>query len=179
MMKIWNGVLALGLAVAIGMGIWNYVSRSEIAYVTTGTLINEYLGMQEANEIYQQQRSEWQSNLDSLKRGVNTAIKNYKMDSVNLTESEKIERKSNLLRMQQGFYTYSNTMAEKVAQAEEKMTMGVLNQINSYISEYGKAHGYTIILGTSSSGNILYGDEAIDITEEILEGLNKTYKGDE
>ncbi len=41
--------------------------------------------------------------------------------------------------------------------------------------EYGKEHGFDLILATTQSGNILYGAEAIDLTNELLVVINKRY----
>ena len=56
------------------------------------------------------------------------------------------------------------------------MMEGVLNQVNSFVQDYGRKKGYDVIFGTTLSGNILYGKEVIDITNEVVEGLNQTYK---
>jgi outer membrane protein len=54
----------------------------------------------------------------------------------------------------------------------------VLNQVNSYVKEYAKKHNYDIVYGTTMDGNILYGKEQYDITDDVLEYLNKQYRGE-
>jgi outer membrane protein len=44
------------------------------------------------------------------------------------------------------------------------------------VEEYGKENGYDLILGTTTSGNILYGTEKKDITEQVLNALNNAYE---
>ena len=55
------------------------------------------------------------------------------------------------------------------------MTQGVLSQINSLAQQYGKEHGFDLILSTTQSGSILYGDDAIDLTKDLLATLNRNY----
>lgn len=51
----------------------------------------------------------------------------------------------------------------------------MLAEINAYIKQYGKAQGYTFILGATESGNIVYAADGTDITSEVLKGLNDQY----
>ena len=44
------------------------------------------------------------------------------------------------------------------------------------IREYGKKKGYSLIIGANDSGNLLYGSESKDITNDVLEYLNQQYK---
>lgn len=42
-----------------------------------------------------------------------------------------------------------------------------LDSLNSLISEWGKARGYGLILGTSDTPTILYGDSTLDVTDSL------------
>ena len=50
------------------------------------------------------------------------------------------------------------------------------NQIDAFIKIYAKENGFDLIVGTTSSGNVLYGADGIDVTEELLKALNEQYK---
>ena len=50
------------------------------------------------------------------------------------------------------------------------------DSITNFIKEYNATKGYDFIL-TRVGDEILYANEAYDITEEIVEGLNQRYKG--
>jgi len=58
----------------------------------------------------------------------------------------------------------------------KKVTQTVINDINDYVKEYGKEHGYKIIFGASGGGNIMYADDSSDLTNEVLKGLNSEYE---
>lgn len=53
----------------------------------------------------------------------------------------------------------------------------IFKKINDYLTGYSKEHGYSYIFSYSRNANIfLYQDPAYDITAEVIEGLNATYK---
>lgn len=50
-------------------------------------------------------------------------------------------------------------------------------RINSYAQQFSKEKNYKLIIGSSNQGDVLYADEAVDVTEELLEYANKKYEG--
>ena len=53
----------------------------------------------------------------------------------------------------------------------------ILKQLKQYIKDYGTANGYTYIFGSLDNANLLYEEEAKNITVEVTEYVNKKYKG--
>jgi len=51
----------------------------------------------------------------------------------------------------------------------------IWKRLNPYIAEYGKEKGYAYIYGANGTGNVLYADEGEDITDELIEYVNKRY----
>jgi outer membrane protein len=49
-------------------------------------------------------------------------------------------------------------------------------QIRAYIEKYNKDNKYEYVLGYSLGGGILFADKSLDVTQKIIEGLNKAYK---
>lgn len=50
-------------------------------------------------------------------------------------------------------------------------------QLNQYIKDYGKNKKCKIIFGVSGQGNIMYTKDGLDKTEEIIDYVNKRYRG--
>lgn len=50
-------------------------------------------------------------------------------------------------------------------------------RINNYTKEFSKENNYKLIIGSSNQGNVLFADESIDITTELLYYINKKYDG--
>jgi hypothetical protein len=72
---------------------------------------------------------------------------------------------------------YQEAIQKKLKEEDQKATQTVINDINDYVKEYGKKHNYDIIFGASGAGNIMYAKESTDLTEVVLEGLNKEFEG--
>ncbi len=68
-------------------------------------------------------------------------------------------------------------MAQQQVQAEGQKKIDQINEdIEDFLASYGKSNGYTYILGTSATTkSVLYGDESLDITDQVLDALNADY----
>lgn len=167
------GVAVIAGLVAYGVSYW---SSPKIAYVRIGEVINKYQGMMEAKNAYKQKMSAWQANVDTLELDYQKMVSQYNLDAPKLSASQKREQENTLQNQKGNIQNYISTLEQKAREEDEKMTQGVINQINSSIEAYGMKKGYSYVLGTTNDGNILYGVKSNDITAEVIEYLNNSYK---
>ena len=104
-------------------------------------------------------------------------FEDYKKNGKTLSKAKKQEVEKGLQAKQKQLNDYQQSISQQAQEEDQKLTQGVLNQVNSYIEEYGKENGYKIIFGANGSGTIFYGTEAINITNKVLLNLNKEYNG--
>lgn len=160
---------------ALGFGIWAKNSTPKVAYVKVAIILEKYKGLQEVRSKFQQKEADWKSSVDTLTYKFNVALAQYNQEMSKLDTEQRKSREIALQEQGMTLEKYRKSINEKADKEEDKMLQGALNQINSFIESYGKKANYTLIIGTTSAGNLLYGDEKIDITNEILEQLNKNY----
>ena len=67
-------------------------------------------------------------------------------------------------------------MGNQLRQESDVVIDSIVTKVKAYVKEYGKDNDYTYIFGSNESANIMYAKEGLDITEEILEKLNESYK---
>lgn len=150
----------------------------KIAYINTDTLMAKYQyaldlekqlkDFQAAKEnSYKQQIMKFQKDYEAYIKG---GGENMTLSQQQATEKELTER-SNRLQALEG--ELSQQIAEKTIKESEKMTKAVYNFIRDYNAQNQQ---FDLILARSfSSSPILYGNEGMDITDEIVKGLNEEY----
>jgi outer membrane protein len=163
--------------VALVVGVINFYQTPRIAYARSYDLIDKYDGMKEARMTFEAKKSAWQSNIDSLTQGLQNAIGKFNTESHSLSPAQKNELQQFLAGKEQELIHYTKAVEEKAQEEDKQMMQAVLNQVNSYVEEYGQKNGYDVILGTSVSGSVLFAGKSLDVTEEILKGLNESYHG--
>ena len=131
-----------------------------ISYVNPSKLMKGYHGAIFQHEVFQAKAKIWQQRIDSL------SAEYQVLDTAPI--ATRIGKEQQLLR-------YRNAVEKQVQQENERLTKAVLEEINAYIKQYGKEKGCTFILGATNAGNIVYAAEGTDISDDVLEGLNKQY----
>lgn len=173
----WIFLCAALVAINIGLTVWVLNRSVKVVYVRSQDLVYNYLGMKEVQNKFESQKQAWQSNLDTLKMDFQRSLSKFQEEYKHLSEQEKKTREQMLRTQENNVIQYNEAVTAKYKEEEDKMLQGVLNQVNSFVEKYGKEKGYDIILGTTLSGSLLYGENTMDITEEVLAELNKNYQG--
>ncbi|GAB5400284.1 MAG: OmpH family outer membrane protein [Aureisphaera sp.] len=175
MQKLGLPIALIALAAVIISFFYN--STSDLVYVDVNKLLEGYDRTQVERSKFEEKAKGLQANVDSLIANWQEELKTYEKERSSMTQKE-IQLKQELLsNKQQQIGSYQQAIQKQIQEEDQKATQTVINDINDYVKEYGKQHNHSIIFGASGSGNIMYADEASDLTEIVLEGLNKEYQG--
>ena len=117
---------------------------------------------------------------------------NKKRDSISQVfqmEAQAMEAQVKGMSQQKAQETYAmlqqkgQRMGQELQQEEQLLQMqgqtemdSVIQKVKKEITEFGKANGYTFILGGGEGGSVLYGADSKDVTDDILAVLNKDTK---
>jgi Skp family chaperone for outer membrane proteins len=164
------------MAIAISWLFYKSTQTPRIAYVKSADLIYGYDGMKEAQQKQQRKTEELNSGLDTLKMQFQRSVSQYNTEFSALSKNERGGREQLLGAQQENIRRYSQNIQQEIESSDKQLTQGVLNQVNAFVETYAKDKGYDIVLGTTNSGNILYGIDYMDITKEVLEAINADYR---
>jgi outer membrane protein len=174
-LKIPTIVTALLAVVVTFLLLSFFVFPSQkIAYVDSARLLNGYKAMIEARREFEKKQTTWNANVDTLMKDVQDAIKKYEKTAAAGTDKEKQLAKELITTKQKQLYDYQNATRQNAGQEEQRLTQTVLTTVNAYLLRYGKKHHYKMIL-IAAGGNIAYADPDMDLTDRIIEDLNKEY----
>ena len=119
----------------------------------------------------------WQAQYKLLQDSLEAAVKVMSKDYNSATTAKKKEMQDMLSARNQEINNFKQANIRKMDEMRQNKMKSNIEKINVYMAEYGKKHHYTIIFGTTAGGNIVYADNrAIDITEDIVKGLNERYR---
>ena len=164
------------ILVLIGIIVWVKKTTPKIAFVNSSIVVEKYLGLIEVRGIIDAKSKEWSANLDTLEIRYNKSLEKLNSAKGVLSNSQVARLEANVSNSLRNYQVYKEDVEKRLTEETEKMTQGALNQINAYIETYSKENDIDIVIGVTLSGNVLYGAERIDITKEILTGLNQSYK---
>jgi outer membrane protein len=170
-------VFALFLFSSVVFLLYKAVFKTEqIAYVDSGKIFNEYKGAADARKAFQVKSKVWQSNIDTLTGEVKNNIQKYEKSLATMSSNEQLLNRQLIQTKQKQLQDYQRAIQENAKQENDKLTQGIVVHINSFLTNYGKKNNYKLILIANPSGTIAYAREGLDITADVIEGLNSEYQ---
>ncbi|NNF01796.1 MAG: OmpH family outer membrane protein [Bacteroidia bacterium] len=143
-----------------------------IVYVNSDTLLDNF-------EFYQNLRSKLVKKQDSLEsvlayRGkkLEEEVRKYQETAGTMSASQRALTEDGLVKKEQRLYQQRDQLLEQLAQEESDMTDELHKKLYGFLSDYNEKKGYDFILGFQRGSGILHANDSLDITEEVLKGLN-------
>lgn len=167
--------LASITVVLAAVGVYSQWSNPspKLAYIESGKVLNEYKEMKVAREQFQQKTVIWKGNIDTLAAEFQSGLQHYEKDKATLSKKEQELTEQLLKGKREKWMQYQQAIEKQAAEEDQKMTAEVLNKLNTFLTAYGKEKGYMFIFGANESGNVVYANEAVNITDEVIKAINE------
>lgn len=149
-----------------------------IVYIQIDSLINQYDMFNDLKTEFQSKAEMIQSDIEKKDRSFQRDANDFrnKVDKGLVTRSQAEEMQQKLMVRQQELQEYVMQKQSEMSEEEAVMYNKVLDALNTYLDKYNKTKNYALILTTSASTNaVIKGDTALDITTDVLKGLNEEY----
>ncbi|MBR5235135.1 MAG: OmpH family outer membrane protein, partial [Bacteroidaceae bacterium] len=150
----------------------------KIAYVDIDTLLTSYNLWKDLNEDMIRKEENIRVTLNEKARDLQNDYEEFerKLNNNGFATLERAEsEQSRILKKRQDLEELQERLSNELAIESNKNNVLFRDSINSFINQYNKAKGYNIILSRLGD-NILYIDNAMNITQEVIDGLNARYK---
>lgn len=149
-----------------------------IVYIDLDTVMYRYSFALDINKEMISKEAKISATLENKRKKIEEEISQfeYRCNARTFASKEEfVQAREEIVRKEKEFMIerdelYAEWEQENMARGKE-----LRDSINNFILEHNKEKGYDFIL-TKIGDNILFANEAFDITMEIVDGLNKRYK---
>jgi outer membrane protein len=100
----------------------------------------------------------------------------YKTQRGLITRSEAQAAEQDLYAKQQNLAKLQQDLTQDLQEKQSVMNRQVINAIMEYLKQNSSQLNYKYVLGSSFGGSILYANDSLDITRNIIKGLNDEYQ---
>lgn len=150
----------------------------KIAYVDIDTLLVNYSLWIELNEEMIRKEENVRATLNEKAKSLQTDYEDFerKLNNNAFATRERAEAEQNrILKKREDLEKLQERLTNELAVENNKNSLLFRDSINAYIRDYNKEHGYNIILSRIGD-NILYIDNTMNITQEVIKGLNARHE---
>ena len=150
--------------------------KLKIAYVDLDSIQEKY-------QYYKEKMVEFDKKKEEADRQLNTAFQRIEEERIAFAKKGQAITQAEYENFQRSYQSKMQNLEEQKRNMENaistdgvKMLEELKNKINGFLETYNKEKGYSYIFSTSNSLNVLfYKDSAYNITNEVVDGLNKAY----
>lgn len=150
----------------------------KVAYINTDTIMAKYQMAIDMEAELQAYQKKLQKELEAKLSKFQSDYENYIKTGASLTLTQQKQTEQDLTKRQQELPQLEQKMMLELQERQTSDNKKMLDAIYAFIRDYNKKHqNFDIIFTKSYLGSpVLYIDEGMDITNEIVEGLNKEYE---
>ena len=150
----------------------------KIAYVEVDSLMTQYEFCKEFTLILQKKSTNARNTLNQKGQALQNAAANFqqKLQNNGFTSREQAEsQQAAIQRQQQSLQELQARLENELANETNKYNEGLRDSLQHFLAAYNKDKKFDLIL-TKQGDNILYAAKRFDITNDVINGLNKRYK---
>jgi len=152
-------------------------STIKIAYVEVDSIMSQYKFCKDYSLILQKKGQNIQNTLAGKQQQLQNAAANFqqKVQQNAYTREQAKAIQAGLQRQNNDLQALNQRLSTEFQAETDKYNKALRDSIQHFLTSYNKDKKYTLIL-SKAGDNLLYADKALDITNDVIAGLNKAYK---
>lgn len=154
------------------------LNGARIAYVNIDSFDAKYEYMKKRREEFQQKQEGMRAELENSERQMQNDIAMYqrKAQAGAMTQAEGESAERRIMQMQQSLRARQQTLTDKLIEEQEQFNEELHKELDAFLAEYNKDKKYDYILTYSRSGSIMYANPEMDVTNDVINGMNERSK---
>lgn len=177
-------------------------NKLKIAYINQDTVWSRYELIEDLQADLEVERTKserkveqrstlLEKQLEQMARELQTKAADFEAKAQGMNEVLRNNKMQELQSLQQNAQAFSMEAEQEVGQLQQSLqtklmdkelagTTKVNNNIKAFLKEYNQEYGFNYVLAYSDqAGGILLGDPALDITADVVAGLNAIYDAEQ
>lgn len=151
----------------------------KIVFVNSDTLLTKYQYFKDLQKKMESKGKKAEGDLASKQQAFQREVQQYQQQQNTLSAEQRAATEQRLQRKGQELQAYQQNAGAALQNEQAKEQAALYDKVAEYLKGYAKTKGYKMVL-TYQKGNsaILYGDAELDVTQEVVKGLNEAYEKD-
>jgi outer membrane protein len=147
----------------------------KIAYFEMDSIENNYELLKDVRNQLRTKEQALTSELTQLKNGYMGEVNKFNQQAQTMSQEQAGAVQQQLMQKQKRIQDREQAMGLDMQDVTFKKMQDVNKRIEEFLKEYNADKGYSYILAYQP-GTIYYKDSALNITEDVIKGLNEAYK---
>jgi len=152
------------------------VNAEQIVYVNVDTLLEKYEYFKDIRTKLEEKAKKAQADLQSRSNAFQREVADYQQKAPTMSAADRQSTEERLARKQDELARHNQNASTSFAQEEASENEKLYGRITDYLKKHAKENGFKFVLTYSATNpGVLYADESLEITDEVLAALNADY----
>lgn len=151
----------------------------KMAYINSDTVLKYYDFFKVNRGKLEDKSKKLDQELRSRAQGLQNDYESYQRNVGSLTIGQAKAIEEDLAKKQQNLRMYQESLSQELSGEEGKMNVELYGKITTYLKKYGEEKGIQLVLKFDPTSDVLYGVSGLDITQDVIAGLNESYKSEQ
>ncbi len=147
----------------------------KVAYFDEDSLQEHYEYYKEIRNALTKLEQQKSNELNVLRNEYAKKGKEYQDKAAGMTQAEQQNAQQDMLQRENEYKRSEQLKAQEMQDEQMKRGQDIRKKIEDFLKEYNKDKGYAYIF-SNSQGLMYYKDTAYNITNDLIKGLNESYK---
>jgi outer membrane protein len=153
-------------------------SSFKIAYFDMDTLEKYYALAKETRDYLTKKKDAMDAKLNNISQQYQAKVNDYQKRGASLSQTEQSQMQEDLQRLDSYYSQQQQSLGQDFQGEYMQKMVDLKNNIETFLKDYSVQKGYEYIFATSSDDNVIYYKDSVrNITPDIVDQLNKNYKG--
>jgi len=146
-----------------------------IAYVNSDSLVKNYNLYKQLSKTLEEKRDKLGKNFAVREKGFQNEVNKFQQSAQRMSPGEIQAREENLMMKRQGLLQEQERLSQELMQDQAVLNDSLYTKITKFLDDYSKQKNYHLVLSHQQGGAILYGHDSLEITREVIKGLNEEF----
>lgn len=153
--------------------------KPEIVYFNQDSVVSQYNYIKDMDKRLEAKGKAAQGDVGSRQQAIQREIAEYQKNAATMSADQRAATEQRLQRKGQEFQQYQQNAGAAVQNDQMNEQTKLYEKLSDFVKTYAKEHGYKLVL-TYKKGDptMMYGDPSLDITADVVKGLNDAYAKD-
>ncbi len=147
-----------------------------VAYINSDSVLKHYEYIKASAEILEAKKKKIEQDYVNRAQSLQGEITAYQRNVNNMTIGQVKTLEEDLAKKQQNLQLFEQRITQELMNDQSKLNEELYKRVTAFLKKYGEEKGLKMVFKLDPGSDILYGQGALDITDEVIGRLNEEYR---
>ncbi len=151
-------------------------SDIKIAYINSDSVLEKYEYLKANRVQLEAKTKKIEQEYRNRAQGLQNEITAYQRNVSSMTLGQVKAVEEDLGKKQQNLQMYQQSISQQLMEEEQKLNRELYDRVTKYLQKYARDKDLHVVLKYDLSSDVLFAGEALDVSADVIQGLNDEYK---